>query len=34
MQGNEAERRAKLGAEPARYVEAVMRFSSITSRRN
>ena len=26
MQGNEAERRAELSAEPAHYVEAVMRF--------
>jgi hypothetical protein len=34
MRANEAERWAKLGAEPARYVEVVMRFSSIASRRN
>jgi hypothetical protein len=34
MQANDAERWAKLGAEPARYVEAVIRFSSIASRRN
>jgi hypothetical protein len=34
MRANEAERWAKLGAEAARYVEVVMRFSSIASRRN
>jgi hypothetical protein len=34
MHANDAERWAKLGAEPAPYVEAVMRFSSIASRRN
>jgi hypothetical protein len=34
MQANEAEPWAKLGAEPARYVEAMMRFSSTASRRN
>jgi hypothetical protein len=34
MRANKAERCAKLGGEPARYVEAVMRFSSIASRRN
>jgi hypothetical protein len=34
MRANKAKRCAKLGGEPARYVEAVMRFSSIASRRN
>jgi hypothetical protein len=34
MRANEAERWAKHGAEPARYVEAVTRFSTIASRRN